>query len=186
MRKGDNACVFRLLQRSATVRHQETRILCLRDIWSVCHRHVQRQNNSGPTGVHSATSFWTNEWKSLHPNSLQLWQVLTERSGTAPKPPQQDLTDIKGTPIFFSPEIHQLPRGQGRGMLSFVEQHAMRRSGLFFPRRHVGVRHLHLYDVVQRLTVRRQFVHKHELWQCCRCSSFHEGRQHVEQGTLCH
>ena len=107
-------------------------------------------------------------------------------SGTAPKPPQQDLTDIKGTPIFFSPEIHQLPRGQGRGMLSFVEQHAMRRSGLFFPRRHVGVRNLHLYDVMQRLTVRRQFVHKHELWQCCRCSSFHEGRQHVEQGTLCH
>ncbi|CAE7647601.1 CPK31 [Symbiodinium sp. CCMP2456] len=25
----------------------------------------------------------------------------------------QDLTDIKGTPIFFSPEIHQLPRGRG-------------------------------------------------------------------------
>ncbi|CAE7039645.1 CIPK10 [Symbiodinium natans] len=32
--------------------------------------------------------------------------------------PVQDLTDIKGTPIFFSPEIHQLPRGSSRRGLS--------------------------------------------------------------------
>ncbi|CAE7234407.1 CPK31 [Symbiodinium microadriaticum] len=94
----------------------------LRDL-QIVHRDVKPGSQAISMATHRVAEKWTItdcfSWQSrIMPSNLvfaedEVVKLTDFGCACLADDAVQDLTDIKGTPIFFSPEIHQLPRGRG-------------------------------------------------------------------------